>query len=392
MTKKKAKTRALRAMTKKQQSRAAREAKLNRWILVGIIVVGVAVVGILGYGLLSEIVLKGREPVAVVGSTPISTADFVARVKLRRAGIARELYNYRAQLSLMDPTDPSVAPYLEQLNQLIRQDEAQLEPDQAIAIGQQVLDEMVQEEIIRQEAERRGLTVSEEEIDRALEQQFGYDRDAEAASPPPATGPFTDTTSETSAPVTREEFEQRYQNYVESELKPSGVSEEQFRALIEVSLLYEQVRDAIVASVPETMEQVDIRFISSTSQDAIDQIAARLDAGELWDDIVAEIEADEESDLRSSAPGWQTTGTLENQLGVEMAGVIFATPVGSYTQPLLGSNGGYYIVQVQAHEEHELEGLVLAFEQNRVFQDWFNQQHQLVEYSDNWQEKVPTEP
>ena len=53
----------------------------------------------------------------------------------------------------------------------LQQYQAQLFPT---AIGQQVLDLMVEDKLIRQEAERRGITVSEEEINKAFEEAFGY--------------------------------------------------------------------------------------------------------------------------------------------------------------------------------------------------------------------------
>jgi hypothetical protein len=63
--------------------------------------------------------------------------------------------------------------------------------------------------------------------------------------------------------------------------------------------------------------------------------------------------------------------------------------VGSYTQPVIGNSGRYYVLYVLAHEEHELESQMLSYEQDRLFNDWFTQQRQSVEYSDNWQDKVP---
>jgi parvulin-like peptidyl-prolyl isomerase len=392
--KKRRKAAAPRPLTKKQRSRAEREARMNRWIIAGAVTVGVVVVAILAYGYLVEEVFKAREPVATVGGVVITTADFETRVRYHRVSLQQELNRYMAQRMALDPTDPEAAPLFDQLDEVIRRLEAQLAPEYAPVLGGQVLDQMVQEELIRQEAARRGIMVSQEEIDRAIEQQFGYDRDGSAGGAvPPLSGPVTATQPTTpTGSLTREEFEQNYQAYVEAVLEPSGLGEEGFRALAEVSLLYDKVREAIVSGIPTLMDQVQARYIAFPSEEEAAQVVERLDAGEAWEDIVAEIEADEESAAFASELDWRTEAFVTEQFGAEISQAVFDAPVGSYTQPLLGVSGRYYVIQVLGHEERELDPLMRAFERDRAFREWFNLQRQGVEYADDWQEKVPTRP
>ncbi len=60
--------------------------------------------------------------------------------------------------------------------------------------------------------------------------------------------------------------------------------------------------------------------------------------------------------------------------------------------PLLGVRDQYYVIEVLGHEVQDLDLFMLMYEQNRVFQEWLTQQMQNVEYSEDWQDKVPTEP
>ncbi|HIE39393.1 MAG TPA: hypothetical protein EYH30_11305 [Anaerolineales bacterium] len=383
-----------RLLTKKQRSRAEREARMNRWIIAGVITVGVVVVAILTYGYLVEEVFKAREPVATVGGVVITAADFETRIRYHRVSLRQELNRYTAQRMALDPTDPETVPLFDQLDEAIRRLEAQLAPEYAPVLGGQVLDQMVQEELIRQEAARRGITVSQEEIDRAIEQQFGYDRDGSAGGmAPPLSGPVTATQPITpTGSLTREEFEQNYQAYVEAILEPSGLGEEGFRALAEVSLLYDKVREAVVSGIPTLMDQVQAHYITFPSEEEAVQVVERLDAGETWEDIVAEIEADEESAAFVGELDWRTEVFVAEQFGAEISQAVFDAPVGTYTQPLLGVSGRYYVLRVLGHEERELDPLMLVFERDRAFREWFNLQRQSVEYADDWQEKVPTRP
>jgi parvulin-like peptidyl-prolyl isomerase len=387
-------------MTKKQRTRAEREARMNRWIIAGTVAVGVLVLGILVYGYLAENVFKGRAPVATVNGVPITTADFQARVRHYRIVLQEQRDYYTAQRMQLDPTDPNASFLLEYLNGQIRQLDSMLSEASATALGKEVLDRMVQEELIRQEAARRGLTVSQEEIDRAIEEQFGYDRDAAVAFLTPTVVPTAPVTAETAltatatpvpTPVPKEEFDRRYQEYVKTYLKPSGLSEAKFRAMVEASLLYDKLQQAMAAEVPQTMEQVQIRYLSFPTQEDAGKVAERLGKGEKWEDIAAEIKADEKSAAYASEPEWVTQGFLKEQFGEEAAGTIWETPAPQYTAPLAGTDSRWYIVQVMGREVRELESWLRSYEEQRAFQEWLQAQMATVQYSEDWASKVPTQ-
>jgi parvulin-like peptidyl-prolyl isomerase len=387
-------------MTKKQRTRAEREARMNRWIIAGTVAVGVLVLGILVYGYLAENVFKGRAPVATVNGVPITTADFQARVRHYRIVLQEQRDYYTAQRMQLDPTDPNASFLLEYLNGQIRQLDSMLSEASATALGKEVLDRMVQEELIRQEAARRGLTVSQEEIDRAIEEQFGYDRDAAVAFLTPTVVPTAPVTTETAltatatpvpTPVPKEEFDRRYQEYVKTYLKPSGLSEAKFRAMVEASLLYDKLQQAMAAEVPQTMEQVQIRYLSFPTQEDAGKVAERLGKGEKWEDIAAEIKADEKSAAYASEPEWVTQGFLKEQFGEEAAGTIWETPAPQYTAPLAGTDSRWYIVQVMGREVRELESWLRSYEEQRAFQEWLQAQMAAVQYSEDWASKVPTQ-
>jgi hypothetical protein len=63
----------------------------------------------------------------------------------------------------------------------LAQAQAQLEPS---LIGQQVLNQMVDDALIRQEAKRRGITVSEADIDKAIQDALGFFPDGTPTTQP----------------------------------------------------------------------------------------------------------------------------------------------------------------------------------------------------------------
>ncbi|MGQ9803551.1 MAG: SurA N-terminal domain-containing protein, partial [Anaerolineae bacterium] len=315
--------------------------------------------------------------------------------------VLQEQRNYYTALRMeLDPTDPTASSVLEYLNGQIRQIDSMLSETDAARLGKEVLDRMVQEEILRQEAARRGIAISQEEIDRAIEEQFGYDRDAAmAALVTPTVAPTAPVTAETALTVTatpeptpmpKEEFDRRYQEYVKTYLKPSGLSEAKFRAMVEASLLYDKLQQAMAAELPQTMEQVQIRYFSFSAQEEAGQVAERLGKGEKWEDIAAEIKADKESQAYASEPYWATRGFLAERFGEEAASTVWETPVQQYTAPLAVEDGRWYIFQVMGREVRELESLLRSYEEQRVFQEWLQGQMATVQYSEDWASKVPT--
>ena len=147
---------------KKHIARLERERRETRLILYTFFGILGAVVLLLFYGWLDINYLQSNRAVAKVGDTKILVKDFEPRVRLQRQQLLDNYYQYQqyAQYFGMD-----VSSQLQDIqNQL----------DFPSVIGQAVLDIMINEEIIRQEAAKRGITVSAEEIDAEMQSGFGY--------------------------------------------------------------------------------------------------------------------------------------------------------------------------------------------------------------------------
>jgi parvulin-like peptidyl-prolyl isomerase len=146
---------------KKHVARLAREKQQTRLILYVFFGILGAVVLLLIYGWLDINVLQLNRPIAKVGDNEILVKDFEPRVRLQRQQLISDfsLYQQYQQFGL-------------DANQQLQSIQSQL--DSPVLVGQSVLDTMISEEIIRLEAEKRGITVSEEELNQRIEAGFNF--------------------------------------------------------------------------------------------------------------------------------------------------------------------------------------------------------------------------
>ncbi|MCX6054835.1 MAG: peptidylprolyl isomerase [Chloroflexi bacterium] len=147
-------------ITKKHMARMEKEHRQRNFLLIGIIVLLVIVVGLVIYGVLDNTLFKPGKTVAKINSTRITVEQFEKRVKYERYSLTNQFMNYAASQYAMF--------FQSQLVQV------QNQLDDYLQFGSDTLDKMINEEAIAQKAKELGLTVSEEEIDKELQENFGY--------------------------------------------------------------------------------------------------------------------------------------------------------------------------------------------------------------------------
>jgi len=372
---------------------------MERMLIWGIIAVGVLVAGVLVYGFVVERIVKAREPVAVVDDTPIRTDEFQARVRFSRMQIQNELQFWRGQQLALDPTDSDSQTYLEYIQGNIRDLEGQLSVMNALAIGTEALDQLVQEELVRQEAERRSITVDPDELQQEIEQFFGYDRNPATPTPgPDVTSPLTPTDELTSTPVptptpmTEDAFRQLYDTYMTQSLKPQGISEQRYRSWVEAALLTEKLREQVQAEAPTSAEQAKVRYLVVDAEERANELAGRLDAGEDFQTLIDELAAEEQPTGFGTELDWYPKSILEGRLDTELADLAFELEVGQHSQPVASGDGmSYAIIEIVGREERELDELTRQSLGDESFQEWLDAQQVVVERR-TYEDRVPTDP
>ena len=215
-------------MTRKYQSRVERERRQIRYILTGVGVVVAIIVLLLAAGLYKTQVAdpaatrRAKDelkeiPAVTVNGTMVSVADWQSRVRYERQLRINQIAQIDQQLSFFDPAS-------EFGQQLIEQGQAQIQEirnllDLGDGIAADVLDQMVEEQLIRQEAAQRGIAVTPDELQEFIEVNlfaYPYPPTPEPVPtlPPPTLAPTATVTPEptlaptpTSTPRSLEDFE-----------------------------------------------------------------------------------------------------------------------------------------------------------------------------------------
>lgn len=418
-------------LNKKHLARLERERIQTRNIKIISFLVIIAVVGLIGYGVLYDKVLQDQRAVARVGSDKITLADFKAEVRYTRQQLVSQ-YQSTYQFSQMFGTDNSSSSYFDSYLQQI---ESQLSDSEAL--GTQILDTMIDDRIIRQEAKRRGITVTAEEVENKLQEEFGYYANGTptpaptqpivptstlspmqmtlvpptatptldltpsvtptitptvpaTATPEPATATpaVTNTPLPTSTPYTLEGFQEQLKTYVES-MKTIDYSEAKLRRLVESQLYYQKVMDAITADLKPEQEQVWARHILVADEATAQEVLSKLNAGESFASLASQYSTDTSNKDQGGDLGWFARGKMVT----EFEDAAFALNVGEISQPVQTSFG-YHIIQVLGHENRPLDETAFNDYKTSEFQKWLDSESakDTVKRYDIWQDVIPTEP
>jgi hypothetical protein len=349
---KKAKKRPPRRPVRKRSSRVEQQRRSRTIVIWSAIGVAVLVAGVLIYGLVIDRLIKGRAPVAHVNGVTITVDDLRGEV------------DFLQRFYMM----PITADYLDF-----------------------ILDDiLIREELVRQEVERRGLVVAAEDVQRKIEEEQGYYRDGtptptptlpatltpvptvaiaaiEVLTPTPTLAPIP-----TSTPVTAEGFQQAYNQF----LATRDVSDEEYREYVTEQLMYEALFEDFLKDVPDTLDQVQLRYLRVMDQGKADELVRRLEEGDPFEVLKEEIEFDEEAPGYGSDLQWFTEETLEQNLGVDIVGRAFGMDAGVFTQE---SEGMYYVVEVVDHRMRDVEDTLADQLANMALQEWVESQQESVE-------------
>ena len=420
--------------TKKHIARLERERKQTRLILFAFIGIVVIVVGLLAYGYLDINYLQYRRTVASIGNVNITTGEWQARVRMERGRLINQMATYQqyAQVFGIDTT------------QQVQQLSSQL--SNSTTLGQTVLDQMINEELIRQEAAKRGITASPEEIDKAIQESYRYYANGtptptitptqvvfptlsadtlkivtitptpiqvltptvtptatmDPLASPTATatlaptftpGPTptitpTSTPAPTSTPYTLQGFQDQYQKGVASLVK-LGLTADQVRKLYETNVLRDKLMAIITADTPHTQEQVWARHILVKDEATAKIVEDRLAKGEDFATVAKELSTDTGSAAKGGDLGWFGKGAMV----AEFEAAAFSQKVGVIGPPVK-SQFGYHIIQVLAHENVPLDATAYQQAQQQAFGDWLKTLRDTykVKTYDIWQTIVPTDP
>jgi parvulin-like peptidyl-prolyl isomerase len=246
-------------------------------------------------------------PAAVVNGQEIPMAVYAHEVELRKAGLTQRGVNVNTP-----------------------QGQAQLAQEKQL-----LLDGMIDDMLIAQEAAKQGVTVSDAEVDAALQEiikQVG----GQAA------------------------FEQL--------LQKGGQTLADARALQKTQMLNNKMRDRVVGTI-QAVEQIHARHILVDSQATAQALLTQIQAGADFGQVAQQSSRDTLTKANGGDLGWFARGTLVSK---ELEDAAFALQPGQISG-VVQSAFGYHLIQVLERDPaRKLEGDQLLKVQQQAMENWLN--------------------
>ena len=382
-------------VTRKHVARADHERRQRNVILGAALAVTIVVSGLLIYGVLGNLIT----PVATVNGEKLPTGEFRGRIRLAQA---------------------------EMINQAIFSDTVDQLPARLAdveTLGQNVLNQMIDDALIRQEVERRGETITEDEIDDAIAEAFGFYPDgtptpfptftpnptalALASITPTVTEGPTPTDSPTNTPgpsptatatytpiptateYTEEAYLENFDLTLDGLDTQFNVTEEDFRGQFQAQLYRRKLFEFFEDEVPRDQEHVNARHILVDDEETALEVLQRLADGESFEDLAIEYSKDETNKERGGDLGWFPRGFMVQTF----EDAVFNAEIGLIPDPV-ETSFGWHVLEVVGRENRELDEYSHQLAVQTEYNNWLIDIHLLsaIEINKNWLDRVPDPP
>ncbi len=410
-------------ISKKHLARQERERQQTR--LISGVAIGVVAIVILliAYGLLNDtLFLRWRRAVTVNGES-LTMQEFQVRVRATRQSLIGQYMQY-IQLGQMLGVDPNSD---SQMSQALSQISSEL--DSATTIGSQIIDDMVNDLLIRQFAKANGIVVTQADVDKAMQDALAYyplgtptptltpttlvyptlDATQLALVTPTITPTLAPTTTTrptftpnltatatlvpsltpTATPYTLQGFEKHLQD-VRKSYAPKGMTETEFRKIYYESGLYQdRVKAKVTADISHEQEQVWARHILVADEATAKSVYDQLKIGADFPTLAARYSIDTTTKDNGGDLGWFGKGKQPP----DFEAAVWPMKIGVINPPFQ-STYGYHIVQVLGHEVRPLTDTEYKDAVTKAFDTWLQSQrsNSKVDINNSWTNFVPTSP
>jgi len=416
-------------LQREYRSHAEREHEIQRWVIIGTIAAVVVVVLLLGVTIVSDQIITPNQVVASVDGQNITVSQFQRRVRLER-------YLRNQQLTQIVQTYTQFGYTEQQLVQQLQQTEPYATWIKEIQVSDQmglsIIDTMIEEQLIRNAAKEKGITVTQDEINAQINKYFGYtpppvagaEATAEATatvtptptitptpfvSPTPSPVPTTtptpaQTATATATPLatlpptatlTNDEQNKQFQDSRDTAFreirKLTGMSDADINNYFELQALRVKLQDAVATDITTKGQFVDSRHILVATEEEANDVIAALNAGESFADLAKSVSTDTGSGANGGELGWSPVTNYVK----EFQDAVKTADIGAIVGPIK-SQFGYHIIQVRAREERELTKDQIDQAKSGAFSNWlkdYKESKKSVTTTNSiWANYVPTDP
>lgn len=425
------------SVTRKELSRLERENRQKRFLLIGIISIMVLVIGIIAFGLVDQLILKGLKPVASVRGQSITATEYQTKVRYYRMQLYQQYLNSFQFYQAFGGNEGLGSSFASNLQQI----QFQLSSENEIGLANDVLQQLINDTLIAQEAEKLHIEIMEDEVEEVLQETFNFyvngtptpkstatafvtstlsltqvalitptsipsntpeltsdasidETETPTIEPSPTLDEIEPTQTSTLEPLptstkyTYESFQDLLKNYVE-QLKDIDLSEQDLRDAIKTQLLRDAVMETITADLMPEEEQIWARHILLEDEDTALSVLERISAGEDWSDLAVEVSQDSSNNLRGGDLGWFGKGRMV----AEFEDVAYDLEIGEISDPV-ETEFGWHIIQVLGHEIRPFSSRDFETLRETKFTEWLEglKTEENIQIFDIWLEKIPRIP
>ncbi len=257
-------------------------------------------------------------------------------------------------------------------------------------LGSEVIDQLIYDKVLKIEAEKEGLELSDEEVYTQLKNMFGYEEPSAESESPMGMDSFN---VDPSATESDDDKFAAFRNYAESILAQGYGEEISFdfienyakNVLLDNLMFEADLEDRVFEA-----EMVNARHILVEDEETAKEILAKLEAGEEWDTLASENSLDTTNKDNSGSLGWFGRG----EMVAEFEEAAFELEPGEISEPVKTSFG-YHIIASDGKEIRPLNGAALQAAQNEAYDEWkleLRSKHDIQSYPEIWLPLVPDEP
>ena len=431
-------------ITRKQHSRVELEHRQRRYILIGAIAIVAVVVITITVGIIFEGIIKPRQPVAQVGDTAITTGEFQSYARYQRFRLVNEYLSTYQFIQGMG--DPNSASYFESY---LMQIQNELEPE---VLGLNIINQMVENEIIKKEAVNLGIEVPDSEVERRVQAAiFQYypmgTPTPESTSPilptptlsdlqmtlipPTPTAVITSTQIEntededqsddveppveeideatptlmpteilpTPTAYTEKAFNKNFNEYIRYLNSYARIGEDDIFYFYENAILRDLLAEAIVTDLPQEEEKLWARHIlfrdEETGKAQAQAFLDRINAGEDFVTTAEELSTTAtEDEVTGSIIVFEDLGWFGEGMMVEAFEATAKTLEVGEISGLVETSFGWHVIQLLGRDVQPRSQANIDQLRTEAFQAWLAQKRieYKVDISQDWINLVPEEP
>jgi parvulin-like peptidyl-prolyl isomerase len=362
------------APSQRQRSHWQREQQQKRMLFIAIGALVVVVAAIFAGGVVWDNVIRANQTVAQVGSDTITASQLLDDVRTQ----SRALDAQAKQLG----NGSNVTSYVDQ---------------QKRSMPDTVLNNMIDDKLIEQEAARRGISVAPSDLDDKERQTVADFQASNNPSPTPeptASAEAVATPESSSAAITAATPEattlpvatvltpttptavptledSAYGTALQQLLDKNSLSEAELRKQLQQSLLRDKLQTAIgQEKVPDTQDEVHARQIVVAAQDQAVDLVTQLQSGGDFGQLATANSTDAATKANGGDMGWFARGAQSKPI----EDAVFAMQPGQLSD-VIQDPAGFHILQLIEHDPaRPTPPGQLTTQRQKAFSDWLTAQ------------------